>query len=187
MKQFARNRILVLGYLLHLLALMGVATVYAKDTIVLPAYEQYNRGIMQGAEISHELKYKGQPTDVLRLGKTEPDTHSWGEHSCLTTSLFRFDPKAKKSFSFQMRSDGQMSERSVLWIGVRYYNQQGLLIASSGGKQWPVPNNWTQGTIMLAPTHPETAYAEVWLVKYRDAEPEGDVDHAIYVADFRLT
>lgn len=153
----------------------------------IPEFHQYNRGINFGSEISRDVKYKGMPSDKLVVGVISPDMNNWESHSTVTTSLFSIDTSVKdasvkKNVVFYAKSFGMAKKQSVLWVSVRYFDEHGVFIDSTGGDTFDVPSQWQEISIPLTSTKQESVYAEVWFVKYEDADKTGETIHPVYLS-----
>ncbi len=194
MNHIARNPIVVL--LATLLAkvrnsilfvlLLTASYSFADNTFVVPDFTEYNRGINLGSEISRDVKYKAQSTDKLTVGVISPLMNNWESHSTMTTSLFPIMPSVKKNVVFYMKSFGRAQQYSVLWVSIRYFDKHGVFVDSTGGDTFGVPNQWKEISIPLISAKHESVYAEVWFVKFEDADKTGETIHPIYISSIDI-
>ncbi len=178
LNDIARNRTMkfvVSGLLSALLIPMfSVPVAMAGGTLRLPAFNEYNRAVGQGAEYCPQVSYQGMPSYRLAVGSSPPSVDGWESHSMLTTGLFRVQTPMKRNIVFHLRSNAskagfKASYRNILWVSLRYYDRHGVLLKSAAGVKVPVAEDWRGVMIPLWVSSPQVAYAELWLVKYQDA------------------
>jgi hypothetical protein len=187
MKHIARNHTVKYFFALSFFVLSTVATNSWAQQIKLPEFSQFNRAINKGSEISYAVKYQGKPTDKLAVGLKSPYEDEWETHSTFTTSLFPVTASTHKKIVFMMRSEGAEILRSKLFIMIRYFNKNGVLLnGNSLDKTIDVPYQWKEVILPLKPKKAATRYAEVWFVKFQDADTTGLTNHPIYVSDVKL-
>ena len=159
---------------------------FADTVFMIPDFNDYNRGINFGSEISQDVKYNGESTDKLTVGVISPLMNNWESHSTVTTSLFPIMASVKKTVVFHVKSFGMGQAHSVLWVSIRYFDEHGVFVDSTGGDTFVVPNQWKEISISLISAKHESVYAEVWFVKFEDADKTGDTIHPIYVSGIEI-
>ncbi len=178
MKEFARN-----STAKFLLTILCVITSYSyAEKLTYLDFSKFNRGINKGSEISYAIQYQGKSTDKLSEGLKPPTDDAWEAHSTVTTSLFPVVASSPKKIVFMIRSDGREKVRSILFITIRYYDEHGVLTEEFTYKRIEVPYRWTKASFPLVPKKKAIKYAEVWFIKYQDADKTGKVNHPVYLS-----
>ncbi len=185
MKEIARNR--TVKYLFIVLCV--ITTFSHAEKTSFPSFSQFNRSISKGSEISYAIQYKGKPTDKLSEGLKSPYEDEWETHSTVTTGLFPVMTKMAKTSQkivFMIRSEGREKVRSTLLASIRYFDEHGVLIGAFDDKKFEVPYQWTKVSLSLAPKKKATKYAEVWFIKFQDADSTGKVNHPVYLSSVAI-
>lgn len=175
---------------LVLLELLVMPQYLSAETIQLPDFNEFNRGINSGSQISRDNQYLGQPTDRLLYGVKSPiDTH-WESHSTLTTGLFLINTQGLRSQNkrvyFHAQSKGLAQKHSMIWVAVRYFDRHGLLIDEKVGDKFEVFDQWQEMSVPLEVSDAHVVYTEVWFVKFKDADQMGKTKHPIYLSAIQI-
>jgi hypothetical protein len=185
MKQIASNLMVHFRYLVFTGCVLGSGYLFA-NTIQLPDFNEFNRGVNSGSVISRDNRFQGQPTDKLVVGMKSPVKTNWESHSTLTTGLFAVNSSdlvhSNRQVSFYIQSFGLHQKHSVLWVAIRFYDRHGVLIDETGGDRFEALDQWRQVSIFLETTKANAAYAEVWFVKFEDADQTGGTIHPVYLS-----
>ncbi len=121
-------------------------------------------------------------------------------HSTLTTGLFPVAAQTKKKLVFYVRAERkkqqvqplrevrkslQDTRQNLLWVSVRYYDRHGVRVHMGAGTRITVSERWSKNIIPFEP-QASVKYAEVWFVKFQDADQTGEHPHAFYVSGLAL-
>ncbi len=86
-----------------------------------------------------------------------------------------------------VRSEGAKALRSKLFVSIRYFNKNAVLMSGySLNKTIDVPYQWREVILPLKPKKAAVRYAEVWFIKFQDADTTGLTNHPVYVSDVKL-
>ncbi|MCK5726910.1 MAG: hypothetical protein KAH22_08820 [Thiotrichaceae bacterium] len=168
-----------------ILILLMVMSLGCSSATADSGFKQFNRAIAAGTRIIWSNCFMSLPCDVLEEGENIPNSRTWQSHSTLTTGLFKLNTGSAQHWKFSTRGDSTVVSGPQLWLNIRYYNENSVLLGNGNAMMVSVGKKWVTFKFNVDTKNKEAVYAEIYLVKYAELDDNLDAVQAIYIADLR--